>query len=129
VEGIKDVFIPDTAYIDSAYSGFVEDLKEKFSLDTTAFETLFDNEKPVEDVTADYYIPGVGNFKLKMLDVSFFKDGVNAFRPIIRGFLVLLMLLYHVKQVIGFFGYNAGVVQGRSEWIAYNKSNTGGHKE
>lgn len=129
INGIKGIFIPDTDYIDNAFNSFIDEMKMKFNFDTEFFESLFQSEKPVEDVYLDYSIPGVGDFKLKVLDTKFLVDGVTYFRPFIRGFLVLLMFLYHVRQLIGFFGYDAGVVAGRSEWITYNKANTGGHKD
>lgn len=115
--GLKAIFIPDADYINISYSSFVDFLSTKFNLDTTAFEHLFDSENPVDDQFMDYSIPGVGSFKLKVLDTAYLKQGVEYFRPIIRGFLVLLMFLFHVKQFIGFFGYNAGVVDGRTEHI------------
>lgn len=96
-------------------------MKSKFNLDTTVFESLFDSSSPVEDEYMDYTIVGVGSFKLKVLDSSFLKQGVEYFRPFIRGFLVLLMFLFHVKQLIGFFGYNSGVVEGRNEHIKESK--------
>lgn len=89
----------------------------KFNIDTGAFQGLFDGSQAVEDVYVDYNISGVGAFNLKVLDTKFFVDGVTYFRPFIRGFIVLMMLLYHVKQVIGFFGYDSGVVTGRTEHI------------
>lgn len=129
LEGIKEIFIPDAEYIDTTFTGFVNELKMKFGVDTGFFENLFRGESAVEDVKGNYTIPGVGSFNLTFLDTRFFVQGVTYFRPFIRGFFVLLIALFHVKQLIGFFGYNAGVVQGRSDWITYNNTNTGGHKE
>lgn len=94
----------------------------KFSFDTSFFENLFDGEQPVTDTYMDYDIAGVGSFKLKVFDAKFLVDGVTYFRPFIRGFLVLMMFLFHVKQLIGFFGYDAGVVTGRTEHIKSAKS-------
>ena len=85
-EGIKDIFVPDSGYIDEAYSAFVEELKFKFNLDTTVFESLFDNETPVQDQYVEYSIFGLGNVKFKALDTEFLRDGVSYFRPFIRGF-------------------------------------------
>ena len=119
--GIKRIFIPDSDYINTAYSDFVRDLKLKFNLNTTVFESLFDSESAVEDIKTNYTILGVGTFELKMFDASYFRDAVAYFRPFIRGFLVLLMFLYHIKQLIGFFGYNSGVVDGRTEHIKESK--------
>lgn len=81
------------------------------------FESLFSGEKAVEDTYVDYSIPGVGAFNLKVFDSKYFVQGVEYFRPFLRGFIVLLMFLYHIKQIIGFFGYDAGVVTGRNDHI------------
>lgn len=94
----------------------------KFSFDTAFFENLLDSEQPVTDTYMDYTLSGVGTFKLKVFDAKFLVDGVTYFRPFIRGFLVLMMFLFHVKQLIGFFGYDAGVVTGRNEHIKSAKS-------
>lgn len=117
LEGIKSIFIPDKGYIEESFDSFLEEMKMKFNLDTSAFENLFQGEAPVSDVNVNYDVPGVGNFNLKVFDSSYLAQGVGFFRPIIRGFLVLMMLLFHVKQLIGFFGYDSGVVAGRSEHI------------
>ncbi len=107
---------------------FVDELKFKFNIDTHFFESLFQSEQPVEDVTMDYNIPGVGNFNLTVFDKKYFVDGVEFFRPFIRGFLVVLMCLYNIRQLIGFFGYDAGVVAGRSDGISESKDSQRGGK-
>lgn len=121
LDGIASIFIPDTEYIETTFNAFLEEMQLKFGFDASAFKSLFQGEHAVEDVYTDYSIPGVGAFRLKLLDASFLVDGVTFFRPFIRGFLVLLMLLYHIKQVISFFGYDSGVVTGRSDYIADSK--------
>ena len=117
LNGIKAIFIPDEGYIQESFDSFLEEMKMKFNLDVSAFENLFQGEAPVSDTYTDYEIPNVGEFHLKVFDSSFLSQGVAYFRPIIRGFLVLMMLLFHVKQLIGFFGYDSGIVAGRSEHI------------
>lgn len=114
---LKAIFVPDTGYIDSAFSSFLEEIKMKFSFDTDFFESLFQGESAVEDTTVDYAIPGVGSFNLKVFDSKYFVQGITYFRPFIRGFIVLLLALYNIKQLIGFFGYDAGVVTGRNDHI------------
>lgn len=118
---LEAIFVPDTGYIQTKFDEFLTILKNKFGFDTSVFESLFNGVTPVEDVYMDYSIMGLGNFRLKVLDASFLTQGVYYFRPFIRGFLVLLMFLFHVKQLISFFGYDAGVITGRSEAIAEAK--------
>lgn len=125
LDGIKDIFVPDSGYIDTAFNSFINDIKAKFNIDTSAFENLFTSEKPVEDVYIDYEINGIGKKKFKVLDTSFLKQGVEFFRPIIRGFIVLMLLFYNIRQLIGFFGYDAGVVAGRTEHIKSSKESQG----
>lgn len=118
---IRAIFIPDSDYTVNSLRSFVDELMVKFNFDTEFFETLFTAETPVEDIYVDYTIPGVGDFKFKVFNASVFQTGVVYFRPFIRGFLVLLMALYHIKQLIGFFGYDAGVVAGRGDYIKGEK--------
>lgn len=117
-EFIIEIFVPDNEYIEQKFQTFLNDLKLKFGFDTSIMTGLFDSATPVEDTYADIPISGVGTFHVKVFDSKFFSDGVAYFRPFIRGFLVLMMALYHIRQLIGFFGYDAGVVAGRSEHIA-----------
>ena len=130
MNGIKAIFVPEVGYIGDSFNSLLDELRFKFKYDEyLASIQIFDNERPVEDVKEDYAIPGVGSFNLTFLDVSFFRDGVAYFRPLIRGFLVLLMIFYHIKQLVGFFGYDAGYIQGRSDWGDYMKNSVGGHKD
>lgn len=112
---IKEIFIPDTEYINNAFDSFLEEMKMKFSFDTEFFESILSTEgHPVTDVNSDYDIPGVGTLNLKFFDTKYLVQGVDYFRPFIRGFLVLLMALYNIKMIIGFFRQDAGVITGKA---------------
>lgn len=113
IDGIKGVFIPDTAEIESTFNGFVDEMKMKFSFDTEFFENLFQGESVVSDVTEDYTIAGVGTFNLKFFDSKFLVDGVTYFRPFIRGFIVLLIMLYNVHHLLSFIRQDSGIVMGK----------------
>lgn len=89
----------------------------KFSFDTEFFKNLFTDGQPVTDIEGDYYISGVGNFHLTFFDTKYFVQGVEYFRPFIRGFLVLLMALYNIKMVLGFVRQDAGVVTGKGVYV------------
>lgn len=66
-------------------------------------------EKPVEDIKADYAISGVGTFKLTFFKSQFLRDGVEFFRPVIRGFITLLLLFYNYKMILTFIGQDPGM--------------------
>lgn len=114
LDGIKSIFIPDTEEINNKFNSFLQELKMKFSFDTDFFEGLFQGESVVNDVYEEYEIPNVGTFNFKFFDSNFFVDGVTYFRPFIRGFLVLLLAIYNVKQFLSFIRQDAGVATGKS---------------
>lgn len=111
---MTEIFVPDTEKISATVDGFSKELQMKFGVDSTPFQSLFQSESAVEDVFVDYSIPGVGAFNLKVFDTKYLIQGVTYFRGLIRGFITLLLLFYHIRQVVGFFGYNAGVIAGRN---------------
>lgn len=113
LNGIRDIFIPDTVEIENSFNAFLDTLKMKFNFNTDFFQNVLTDGAPVEDVNKDYHIHGVGTMNLKFFDSSFLYDGVEYFRPFIRGFLVLLMAFYNVKQVLSFIRQDAGVVTGK----------------
>lgn len=100
---------------------FLNTMKMKFSFDTEFFESIFDDEQVVQDVLADYTISGLGTFKFKFLDTKYLYDGVTFFRPFIRGFLVLMMALFHIRMVLSFIRQDAGVVAGKSVSMSNRK--------
>ena len=113
LDGIRDIFIPDSDEIQAKFFNFIENLKVKFNFDTDFFTGLFNTETPVEDITTQYHIHGVGNFNLKLLDTKYFVQGVEFFRPFIRGVLVLFMGFYNVRMGLSFIRQDAGVVSGK----------------
>lgn len=104
--------------IENTFNSLVTDLQMKFGIGGAgdALTGLFDGERPVEDIEGNYTLANGHSYNLKFLDTKFLVDGIEYFRPFIRGFLVLLMLLYHVRQLIGFFGHDSGVVAGKTDY-------------
>lgn len=76
--------------------------------------SLFGEERPIDDVTGSYTVPGVGSFEFKFLDSHYLKEGIAVFRPYIRGFIVLLLVFYNANQFAKFFGIDIGIVAGGS---------------
>lgn len=113
LNGIKLIFIPDYNIISDTFSDFTESIGEKFGFNTSFFDKVLTDEEPVTDVEGDYNISGVGNLHLTFFDSSYLVQGVEFFRPIIRGFLVLLLAFFHIKSILSFIRQDAGVVTGK----------------
>lgn len=117
LEGIRDLlvatFVPDVEVIRGKFEVFLDGLATKFNFNTDFLDVLTSDEKVVEDMLVDYELPGVGKLNLKVFDAKYLYDGVTAFRPYIRGFLVLMLGLYHVKMVLSFIRQDAGVATGK----------------
>ena len=114
LNGIKDIFIPDVDALNLEFRSFLQELKMQFNFDTDFFENIATDGTPVQDVEGDYSISGVGTFKLKFFDTKFLYQGVEYFRPFIRGFIVLLLAFYNIKMLLGFIRQDAGVVTGKA---------------
>lgn len=82
------------------------------------------NEKDIADISSNYDIPGVGSFKFTFFDASYLKDGIEFFRPIIRGFITLLLLFYNYRQVLSFIGQDPTIAHNAME--NYNEHKGGG---
>lgn len=117
---LRDIFIPDPDYFEERIELFVDELQRKFSFDTSAFENLFLKTSTPGDIDMDYDVPGVGTIHATVFDSDLLVKGVDMMRGYIRGFLMLMIFLYHIRQLIGFFGYDSGVVAGRTDAVTSN---------
>lgn len=122
VEGIKGIFIPDTEEIKAQFNNMVSDIQRSFGLQVDSLEWLVNGvtEESITDTKADYNIPGVGAFNLTFLDSTYLKQGIEFFRPLIRGFVVFLLILYNYKQILTFIGQDPSIShnaeQNYNEW-------------
>lgn len=95
------LFIPPDDVFDIEIDKFFVKLDSKFgSVLSYDYNQLFSQEVS----PADFYIDSQwGN--LKILDMSFVIMGVNYFRPYIRGFIALMLVFYHIRQIMATFGW------------------------
>lgn len=78
-------------------------------LDSLKFLEENITEEAVPDEKGNYTIPGVGTFNFTFFDASFLKQGVETFRPLLRGFIVLLLLLYVYREIMAFIGIDPNI--------------------
>ena len=109
LEGIKGIFIPDTAEIEAKLDATVDNISSQLGVQFNTLDRLFDREVAPEDVTEEYNLPGVGKLQLKFFDTDFLISGIAMMRPYIRGFLVLLLIMFVWRQVITLIGQDPGI--------------------
>ena len=121
IDGIKSIFIPSEEVINEKFNNMSNEISSKFSFKSLDLRNLFQTETPMEDIEAEYNIVGVGTVKGKIFDTEYLVKGVNYFRPYIRGFLMLLIALYNIRQAMSMFGLDSGEVAGLAGQMEVNE--------
>ena len=123
LEGIKDIFIPDVTTLENQIDSAVENIASQLGVQFDTFDRLFDREVAPEDVNQDYNLPGVGVLNLKFFDTKYLIQGVAFFRPVIRGFMVLMLVFFVWKHIMTFIGQDPSIAHNAEQ--KYDKWNKG----
>lgn len=111
---IYEVFVPDTELINEQFNNTVSNLKGRLGITMYNLDNLFDTSAKPTDVTAEYNIHGLGTMTLPFANYKYLADGVNFFRPYIRGLIVLLLFFFNVRQLMSMFGLDTGEM---THWV------------
>lgn len=128
---IKSIFMPDKKVLNDMINDTKAHLESKlpFLGKESEIKGIFGSEKSMKDVGATYgnrviecldcekdvSTPYLGRFNFKVIDSEYLNKGIDKFRPIIRGFLVLMLLFYNFNQFFGFIGQRFSVTSGKGE--------------
>lgn len=114
--GLKELFIPDGAEMKKIFDDLVKHIQSKFPfLDyTDKFINMFKGERFIEDIHVGLSLPYIGSFNFKIIEAKYVNDGVQYFRSILRGWVILMMLLYHLNELFSFIGQRQATVSGSS---------------
>lgn len=118
-EFIKNLFVPSDGYIEKK----IEEIKTKFlGLGSQSYDMtkIFNKKQPFEDIKC--MILGQ---EVTIVDFDAVDTVIDHFRPIIQGFMYLMLIFYNVNQFLGFIGQE-GVAVGS---IFTNTIYKGGGKE
>jgi len=85
----------------------VDDIKSKFGVELYDLDELFQYSSEPTDIETTYD-GGLWKYSGKFVDMSWLVEGVEVFRPYIRGFIVLLLVFFHVRQALSIFGLSSG---------------------
>ena len=113
-ELLEEIFIPDTEAINTQFNNTISNLKGRLGITMYNLDNLFDKSAKPADVVANYTIHGLGTMSLPFANYKFLADGVNFFRPFIRGLIVLLLFIFNVRQLMSLFGLSTGEIVGYS---------------
>lgn len=127
----KGIFMPDKEVLSAMVNNTKKHIENKFNFlgKSSEVKDVFQSSKSIEDVEATYgnrvihcydcepdvYTPYLGRFEFKVIDSEILNTGLNRFRPVIRGFLVLMLLFYNFNQFLGFIGQKNSVTPGKEE--------------
>lgn len=97
-EFISSLFVPDTEKLNAS----IEDVKLKFqrafNISSLDISGIFGDESRPSVKGHKVTVKNVGTFNMPDIDFSFLDSALEKFRPIIRGFLVLLLMFYNFNQ-------------------------------
>ena len=119
MDAIKRVFIPEDGFIESKIEHFRDKLLE-MGIDTYNMGAIFNSEQPFTDITCSVRGQEVTIVRMDVVDKV-----VKKFRPVIRGFMWLMLVFYNFNQFMGFIGQKGmtlgGIIhtadaEGKKEW-------------
>lgn len=86
----------------------ITSISSRFGFQEFHLDSLANTSSAPTDISGNITIGGK-SFNVKFFDTKYLIQGVNYFRPFIRGFIVLLLLFYNYKMFLGFIGHSIGV--------------------
>lgn len=115
VEGIKDfltgLFIPEEEYLNTKKIQIENSFSNLLGFNVSTVEALFDSANTGEDLlvgeTSKIKINGIGEIEFKTFDNGFLLTGINKFKPIIRGFIALMLVFFNLNQLLNLIGQSS----------------------
>ena len=101
-ENIYNLFKPDTEVIQQHIDDLEYRIKSVFNIQNFELGAVFgDADRPhVSGYKVNVF--GVGKFNMPDIDFSWLELALEKFKPIIRGFLALMLIIYNTNQFLTF---------------------------
>lgn len=96
---LKTLFIPQEGFIEEKINSLVEKFKSAFGITAFDMSLVFTGSKAVTDIDVSLY-----GRTMTIVDTSYLTDALDFFRPVIRGFIFLMLFFYNLNQFMGFIG-------------------------
>lgn len=97
LDGLKWLFIPSEDEINKSIQTLSNTFKATFGVDSYDISNIFGTETEIADQQATISVGGY-EFTLTVFNVKYLVRAISTFRPVIRGFIVFLLILYNINQ-------------------------------
>ena len=97
LDGLKWLFVPSEDKINKSIQTLSNTFKSTFGVDSYDISNIFGTETEIADQQATISVGGY-EFTLTVFNVKYLVRAISTFRPVIRGFIVFLLILYNINQ-------------------------------
>jgi hypothetical protein len=97
LDGLKWLFVPSEDKINKSIQTLSNTFKSTFGVDSYDISVIFGTETEIADQQATISVGGY-EFTLTVFNVKYLVRAISTFRPVIRGFIVFLLILYNINQ-------------------------------
>lgn len=97
LDGLKWLFVPSEDKINKSIQTLSNTFKSTFGVDSYDISDIFGTETEIADQQATISVGGY-EFTLTVFNVKYLVRAISTFRPVIRGFIVFLLILYNINQ-------------------------------
>lgn len=97
LDGLKWLFVPSEDSINQSIQTLSNTFKSTFGIDSYDISNVFGTETEIANQTATINVAGF-EFTCVVFDVKYLVIAISTFRPVIRGFVVFMLILYNINQ-------------------------------
>lgn len=105
LDGLKWLFVPSEDSINQSIQTLSNTFKSTFGIDSYDISNIFGTETEIADQQGTISICGY-EFTGTVFSVKYLTRAISTFRPVIRGFLVFLLVLYNINQLLALIRQN-----------------------
>lgn len=95
---IASLFVPDTEKLNNTFDDVKAKFQRAFNVSSLDISGIFGDEVRPSVKGHKVSVKNVGTFNMPDIDFTYLDKALEKFRPIIRGFLVLLLIFYNFNQ-------------------------------
>lgn len=99
LDGLKWLFVPSEDKINKSIQTLSNTFKSTFGVDSYDISNIFGTETEIADQQATISVGGY-EFTLTVFNVKYLVRAISTFRPVIRGFIIFLLILYNINQFL-----------------------------